>query len=72
MGAGEMSHGRAPASDDHLDHSIVIFVKKKIDARWLCVWNNIVNAVCYPLVRHEWFRLLGFGVAHGISRSLRL
>ena len=34
VGSGDMSHGRAMAIYDHLDHRIVIF-KYKRDARWL-------------------------------------
>ena len=48
--------------------------KSHKDARWLetCAFgHHIVNTVCYPLVRNEWFRLLGFGVAHSISHSFR-
>ena len=30
MGAGDMSHGRVPAFDDHLVHSIVILVNRRL------------------------------------------
>ena len=29
LGSGDLSHGRAPAFYDHLDHRIVVFRKKK-------------------------------------------
>ena len=29
MRSGDMSHGRAPAFDDHLDHSMILFEKEQ-------------------------------------------
>ena len=71
MGSGDMSHGRAPAFDDHLDHRIIIFEEKQRrslagDVR---VWRHVINAVCQLVVRHDRFCLLVFDVVHGRGHS---
>ena len=66
MSLGDMSYRRAPTFYDHLDHNIILFKTKQSRslAGDVWVWRNRFNTVCFPLVHHERFRLLKFGVVH--------
>ena len=66
MSLGDVSYRRAPTFYDHLDHNIILFKTKQSRslAGDVWVWRNRFNTVCFPLVHHERFRLLKFGVVH--------
>ena len=75
MSQGNMSHGWAPAFDDHLDHSIVVFRNEKRCSLSgdVNVWRNKINAVRQnpsTLWTTSFFR--PWFVVHGIAPSWRL
>ena len=74
VGSGDVSRGWTSATYDNLDHSIIVFKddKRRPLAGTVRVWRNVVYAICQPLVRHERFRLLVFGVVQRISPCQRL